>query len=161
MWPDLRGLLVAGAVVGLLGCENGKPEMDMTELTELGTRYAAAWSSQDPALLASFYALEGSLKVNDGAPAIGREAIARTAGDFMTGFPDMVVRMEEMSVGGDRVIFRWHWTGTYTGPGGTGRAVDLRGFEEWTLNESGRIVESLGHYDEAEYARQVSVDADG
>ena len=125
MWPDLRGLLVTGAVVGLLGCENGKPEMDMTELTELGTRYAAAWSSQDPALLASFYALEGSLKVNDGAPAIGREAIARTAGDFMTGFPDMELTFDglEFQVALDRNLYR-SWRNGQGGRSAWVRRVD-------------------------------------
>jgi ketosteroid isomerase-like protein len=146
-------------VFGLQGCEYQHSEIAMSELREFGTRYAAAWSSQDPVLLASFYAEDGALTVNGGPPSSGRVAIARTAGEFMGGFPDMVVRMEAMSVSDGRVIFRWHWTGTNTGPGGTGRAVDLRGFEEWTLNESGQIVESLGHFDATEYERQVSGEA--
>ena len=52
--------------------------------------------------------------------------------------------------------FHWHWTGTNTGPGGTGRAVDLHGYEEWTLDSEGRITFSDGHFDAAEYERQVS-----
>lgn len=153
---NLAGFLFVSFLIGLLGCEYRHSELDMTELRKFGARYAAAWSSQDPALLASFYAEDGSLIVNDAPPAVGRDAIAATAGDFMAGFPDMVVRMEEMSVDDGHVIFRWHWTGTNTGPGGTGKAVDLRGYEVWTMTESGKIAESLGHFDEAEYARQVS-----
>jgi hypothetical protein len=34
------------------------------DLIDFGTRYAAAWSSQSPAQLASFYAENGSLIVN-------------------------------------------------------------------------------------------------
>ena len=68
----------------------------------------------------------------------------------------MVVRLVELRPEGSRVVFHWHWTGTNTGPDGTGNAVDLRGYEEWTLGDDGLIVESLGHYDEAEYQRQLN-----
>ena len=47
-------------------------------------------------------------------------------------------------------------TGTNIGPGGTGSAGDLRGYEEWTIGDDGLIVESLGHYDEGEYQRQLN-----
>jgi uncharacterized protein (TIGR02246 family) len=160
MYTNRAGFTLASILVGLLGCDHRQAETGMTELEHFGTRYAAAWSSQDPALLASFYAADGSLTVNDGPPSIGRDAIAATAADFMTGFPDMVVRMDDISLSDGRVIFRWHWTGTNAGPGGTGRAVDLRGYEDWAMNESGEIVESLGHYDEAEYVRQVTGETD-
>lgn len=129
-----------------------------TTVTEFAIRYAQAWSSQDPALLASFYAENGSLTINDGEPLVGRAAIKQTAREFMTAFPDMVVRLVGVERKDAQVIFRWHWTGTNTGPGGTGNAVDLTGYEQWVLGRDGLILESLGHYDEAEYQRQVATD---
>ena len=129
------------------------------QLEDLATRYAAAWSGGDPDALAAFYAEGGSLKVNDGEPSVGREAISATAASFMEAFPDMVVVMESVSGEGARATFHWHWTGSNTGPGGTGRSVDLRGYEEWTLSPEGLIEQSLGHYDAAEYERQL--DGDG
>jgi len=131
----------------------GKP---MTpDLTDLGTRYAAAWSSQDPAQLASFYAETGSLTVNGGPPSTGRSEIAAKAQSFMTAFPDMVVKLERMDRRGEHLIFRWIWTGTNTGPGGTGSFVRINGYEEWTLDANGLIAKSDGHYDKAEYERQM------
>lgn len=135
--------------------------MDSTDLTEFATRYAAAWSSQDPATLASFYADNGSITVNDGEPSVGRDAVEETARAFMTGFPDMVVRLVELRQEGGHVVFHWHWTGTNTGPGGTGNAVDIQGYEEWTLDSDGLILKSLGHFDEAEYQRQLNADTEG
>jgi steroid delta-isomerase-like uncharacterized protein len=129
--------------------------MDWSSLTEFATRYAAAWSSQDADALAAFYAEDGSLAVNAGAPSIGRAAIAATACDFMTAFPDMVVRLDSVEAAGSHVVFHWNWTGTNTGPGGTGRPVDMQGYEEWTLDADGLIATSKGHYDEAEYERQI------
>ncbi len=125
------------------------------ELTAFATRYAAAWSSRDPARLASFYADEGSLSVNGGAPSTGRAAVAATAESFMTAFPDMVVRLDRMDQRGDHPVFHWIWTGTNTGRGGTGNSVRMTGYEEWTMDPNGLIARSDGHYDEAEYQRQL------
>ncbi len=58
-------------------------------------------------------------------------------------------------VDGDRIEFHWTFTGTNTGPGGTGKKVRVSGFEEWTLDDHGLIAASKGHYDAAEYARQL------
>jgi uncharacterized protein (TIGR02246 family) len=129
--------------------------MDQTKLTDLATRYAAAWSSQNPASLASFYAENGSLTVNDGAPSVGRAAITATAHGFMAAFPVMVVKMDVVSQEGSDAIFRWTWTGTNTGPGGTGNAVRISGYEEWMIGADGFIEESKGHFDETEYQRQL------
>lgn len=48
-------------------------------------------------------------------------------------------------------------TGTNTGPGGTGKAVRISGYEEWTFGTEGLIAESKGHFDETEYNRQLKV----
>jgi steroid delta-isomerase-like uncharacterized protein len=129
--------------------------MSDEELTDLATRYAAAWSSQNPVSLASFYAEDGSLTVNAGPPSVGRAAITATAQGFMTAFPDMIVKMDKVSQDGSHAIFRWVWTGTNTGPGGTGKSVRIKGYEEWTIDADGLIAQSDGHYDEAEYQRQL------
>jgi len=147
------GLLVACGPVE-------RSALDDRELDDLATRYAAAWSGQDAAALASFYAEDGVLVVNGGAPSIGRAAVEATAASFMSAFPDMRVKLVELERSGEKVIFHWRWTGTNSGPGGTGNAVDITGREEWTLDADGSITESLGHYDEAEYQRQMNVTRD-
>ena len=75
----------------------------------------------------------------------------------MTAFPDMVVKLDSVRQGLDasHATFHWTWTGTNTGPGGTGKAVRISGYEEWTLGADGLITESKGHYDEAEYQHQL------
>lgn len=129
--------------------------MDINELREFAAEYTAAWCSQDPASVASFFAENGSLKVNDSEPAVGREAITEVAQGFMTAFPDMVVEMDDVAVQGEHAIYRWTLTGTNTGPGGTGAAVLISGYEQWTIGEDGLIAASTGHFDEAEYQRQL------
>ncbi len=124
-------------------------------MTEFATRYAAAWGSQDAASVAAHFSEHGSLKINDAAPAVGRAAIAASAQSFMTAFPDMAVSMDSLSVAGNHAIFRWTLTGTNTAPGGTGRAIRFSGYEEWTIGVDGHIEKSLGHFDAAEYQRQL------
>ena len=148
-------LLLTGVAMMLTGCTPETPAMSQSELTDFATRYAAAWSSQNPASLAAFYAPNGSLQVNAGAPALGRAAIAAKAQGFMAAFPDMVVRLDQVAGDGHQATFHWIWTGTNTGPGGTGKSVRLKGYEEWTIGGDGLIVASKGHYDEAEYQHQL------
>ena len=136
-------------------CSPKSKAMNQSELNDFATRYAAAWSSQSAEKLASFYTSDGSLTVNAGKPAIGRDAVRAAAQSFMSGFPDMVVRLDSIIPSGSKAVFHWTWTGTNTGPGGTGRPVRISGYEEWTLSPDGLITESLGHYDEAEYQRQM------
>ena len=157
-----RGWHSAIALIGALvlagACTPGDESPGPADLTDFATRYAAAWSSQDPGRLASFYADDGSLVVN-GAASEGRDAIRTTAGEFMAAFPDMRVTMDSVVGDGDgRAVFHWTWTGTNTGPGGTGRAVDLTGYEEWTFGPDGLIAVSDGHYDQAEFELQMSAE---
>jgi uncharacterized protein (TIGR02246 family) len=125
------------------------------QLLEFARRYTDAWCSQDPARVAENYAPDGSLTINDGAPSVGRAAITEAARSFMVAFPDMQVLMDDLVVHGDNAQYRWTLVGTNTGPGGTGRRIKINGFEEWTIGDDGRIDSSHGHYDQAEYDRQV------
>ena len=127
------------------------------KLKEFAAKYAAAWCSQNAASVAAFYAENGSLKINNGNPSVGRKAITASAQGFMTAFPDMVVTMDGTSIDGVHAIFRWTLIGTNTGPGGTGNHVKISGHEEWTIGSDGLIAESKGHFDEADYERQLKV----
>ena len=128
--------------------------MTSDELTAFGQRYAKAWCSQSPESVAAFFADDGSLMVNDGAPAVGRVAIAEIARGFMGEFPDMVVTMDDVSRDSDKTKFHWTLTGTNTGPGGTGNRVRISGYELWKIDK-GLIVESKGYFDAEEYERQL------
>jgi len=128
---------------------------DLETLHSFAEEYTAAWCSMDAARVAAHYAPGGSLTINEGTPSVGRDAITVTAESFYTALPDMQVYKNDLAVDGDRVEFHWTFTGTNTGPGGTGHAVRVSGYEEWTIDADGLIAASSGHYDAAEYARQL------
>lgn len=129
------------------------PALD--DLDDFARRYTEAWCSQDPARVAGHYAPEGSLTINGGMPSVGRAAITDAAQSFMKAFPDMQVLMGDLVIRDAVVEYHWTLVGTNTGPGGTGKRVRIRGYEEWTIGDDGVIAASLGHYDEAEYDRQL------
>ena len=62
-------------------------------------------------------------------------------------FMDDLVLREDGSV-----EYRWTFTGTSAE---TGKSVRVPGYEEWTIAPDGLIAESRGHYDQAEYDRQL------
>jgi uncharacterized protein (TIGR02246 family) len=153
---------------------------DPAQLSDFAKRYAKAWCSQDPEKIAAFFAENGSISINNGPPAVGRAAIAREAQAFMTTFPDMVVAFDKLQPRGDAIAFHWTLTGTNTGPGGTGKKVRISGYELWKIDNGaggsratstgkpervdeqggesindGLIGESKGHFDAAEYDRQL------
>ena len=128
-------------------------------LRDFAARYTAAWCSQNPASVASFFAERGSLTINNGQPSIGRAAIAKVAQSFMTAFPDLRVMMDRLELAGERIEYHWTLTGTNTGPGGTGRAVRISGFESWQFDAEGLILDSRGYFNAADYNRQVTGDS--
>ena len=134
---------------------------DLAKVREFAKRYAKAWCSQNPDSVAAFFAENGSLSVNAGPPAVGRAAIAREAQAFMITFPDMVVMMDDVTRDWDGTKFHWTLTGTNTGPGGTGKRVRISGYELWKIGNDGLIAESKGHFDAAEYERQLKHGVDG
>lgn len=155
----MLGVLLTASILFLTwplsGCTQAEVAMDLNELKQFATRYTAAWCSQDPASVAAFYAEDGSLTINDGEPSVGRDAITEAARGFMTAFPDMIVEMDDLRIEGGRAFYHWTLTGTNSGPGGTGNAVRISGYEQWTIGGDGLIAASLGNYDEAEYERQL------
>ena len=130
-------------------------------LDEFATQYTAAWCSHKAAVVASFFAPDGSLKINQGNASVGRPAITVAVQKFMTAFPDLIVKMDKLTGDSSRAAYYWTLTGTNTGPGGTGHTVRISGYEEWQFGAGHHIAESRGHFDEADYQRQLNMGAGG
>jgi predicted ester cyclase len=87
-------------------------------------------------------------------------AIGEVARGFMSTFSDMVVTMDDVSRDSD--VAKFHWlTGINTGLGGTEKRVRISGYDLWKIDNDGLIAESKGHFDSAEYERQLKHGVDG
>ncbi len=146
-------LMIGTIIIVIVGCESQKSEYE--KMIEFGEKYTAAWNSKDPEQMAAFYAEDGTLTVNNGAPAVGRKQLAETAKSYMEAFPDMKLTMD--SLVSDSGTYRYHWTfiGTNARPGGTGNKVNFSGFERWTMNNKGLVQKSIGTYDADAYNKQL------
>jgi predicted ester cyclase len=121
---------------------------DQKQIEQLARSYTEAWCSHDAGRVADHYAPGGVIAINGGGPA----GIAEVAHAFVAAFPDIEVSMEHLVLREDTVEYHWTFTGTSAE---TGKRVRIAGFEEWKIGADGLIVESLGHYDQAEYDRQL------
>ena len=122
--------------------------MTSDEFKNFAERYAKAWCSRDPEAVVAFYAKNASISVNDGAPA----PIGEVARSFMRDFPDMVVTFDKLEPCEDRFAFHWTLTGSYAA---NGNKVCISGYELWKIDNDGLIAESKGHFDAADYERQL------
>lgn len=129
--------------------------MDHAKIRNLAAQYTEAWCSQNPMAVASFYEENGSLTINDGDPAVGREALAEVAQDFMNAFPDLKVHFDDLVFVNNDIRYHWTLTGTNTGAGGSGRRVRISGYELWEIGPNGLIANSKGHFDNDDYQRQI------
>jgi hypothetical protein len=122
---------------------------DPKQIEQLARTYTEAWCSRDPERVAGHFVSGGMITINGGDTA----GIAEVAEAFIAAFPDIEVFMDDLILRADGIIeYRWTFTGTSAE---TGKSVRVPGFEEWTIAPDGLIADSRGHYDQAEYDRQV------
>ncbi len=126
--------------------------LDQRRVRDFALSYTEAWCSHDPARVADHFAPHGTIAINGGEPTEAME-VARS---FMAAFPDIQVFMDDVVFKDEAVEYHWTFTGTNTGPDGSGNRVRISGFERWTFGDDGLVAESRGHYDQAEYDRQLA-----
>ncbi|MEA2179903.1 MAG: hypothetical protein QOG77_3200 [Solirubrobacteraceae bacterium] len=100
--------------------------------THIAERFAAGWSSQDPAAFATLFTPDCQY---DDVPldvsVRGRDAIAEHLRDWLSSSSDIVMSPLRIFDAGERVGLEWSYTGTHDGPmrdiAPTGRAFRFRG----------------------------------
>ena len=100
---------------------NSENAITQTKLIDFGNNYTKAWNSQKPENVVSFFAVSGSLTVNNGKPLVGKEAITKFENRFMIVFPDMKLIMDSLITKSSRTEYYWTFIRTNSGPNGTGK----------------------------------------
>jgi len=127
--------------------------LDSDRIKAFARGYEDAWNSGDPSKVASCYAENGIIVINRGTPWEGRSGIRDMAAGFYGDVDDMRVILDDLRVAGDHAIFVWTFTGRHAE---TGNTLNVKGWEEWDLNDDCQIQASRGWFDADEYARQVA-----
>jgi len=153
----IKQVAVHGDTSGLLTDLTPLPpvKVDPDRIRTLAERQTAAWDNHDAITLSNNYSETGWIIINGGTPWAGRAGLVTMASSYMEAFPDLGMTMVDIHIAGDRAVWSWNLTGTNTGPGGTGQAVNFSGYEVWRIDKDCLIAESYGYYDSAAYLQQV------
>ena len=80
------------------------PSMAREDVVGLFARRMAAWAARDAAALAATHAVRGVVVSPTGGVLEGREEIERVYRVWLSAFPDLQVKSEELIIDGDRVV---------------------------------------------------------
>jgi uncharacterized protein (TIGR02246 family) len=126
--------------------------IDPKEVERIAADYTAAWNSKSADAVASFYAPEGEIIINRGEPWAGRSRVREMAAGFYADVPDLFLTCDDVRCSGRHVIFVWTFTGH---DATTGNPLNIRGWEEWELDDELKVVASFGWFDADDYAKQA------
>lgn len=151
--------IISSLLIGLLSSCKSQPSA-YEKMVAFGQDYTKAWNSLDSEKVVSFYAEDGTLTINNGTPSAGRSQLTATVKSYMEAFPDIHLDMDSLVEDSGTYKYYWTFTGTNTGPGGTGNKVKFSGFEQWTMNDVGLVQTSIGSYDAEDYNMQLNETGD-
>lgn len=127
--------------------------LSVDQISKIARHYETAWNSGDPKQVAACYAEAGGIIINRGEPWQGRAKVAEMATGFYADVNNMQVILDDLRIAGSHVAFIWTFTGQHAG---TGNPLDVKGWEEWDLDDDGLIAASKGWFHAEDYARQVA-----
>ncbi|WP_297081679.1 nuclear transport factor 2 family protein [uncultured Demequina sp.] len=121
-------------------------------IAQMAQDYTTAWNSKSAEAVASFYAEDGEIVINRGEPWSGRARVTDMAAGFFADVPDLTLVCDEIRCSGNHAVYVW----TFTGHDATsGNPLDIRGWEEWDLDEDLKVKASRGWFDADDYTRQA------
>jgi len=78
--------------------------------------------------------------------------VREMATGFYADVPDLTLTCDDVRWSGNHVIFLW----TSTGHAATsGNPLNIRGWEQWEVNDDHKVIASLGWFDAEDDARQA------
>lgn len=123
------------------------------DVTRMAADYTAAWNSKSPEAVASFYAEDGEIIINNGTPWTGRSRVQDMAAGFYADVPDLTLTCDEVRCAGTHVIYIWTFTGH---DANSGNPLKIRGWEEWEVRDDLKVTASRGWFDAEDYGRQAN-----
>ena len=127
--------------------------IDPETLRRTADAYTAAWNSGSADAVAAFYSTDGRITINRGTPWEGRTGVAAMAAGFFADVPDLLLTCDDLRCAGDHVAYVWTFTGHHAG---SGHPLRISGWEEWDIDDSGKVRVSRGWFDAVDYARQAT-----
>ena len=122
------------------------------KVAKLAADYTSAWNSKSADAVASFYAEDGSIIINNGDPWSGRSRVRDMAAGFYADVPDLTLTCDDVRCSGAHAIYVWTFTGH---DANSGNPLTVRGWEKWEIDDNLKVKASRGWFDAEDYARQA------
>lgn len=133
--------------------------MTREEIVQLFERRDVAWNRHDAAALAADYTEDAIAESPIQGKLNGRPRIGEVYANWMTAFPDLVYKTNDLIIDGSRVAQFFTITGTQSGAFGnipaTGRKFIITGALLFTLTDDGRITHNRRVYDVTNFLVQL------
>lgn len=126
--------------------------IDPKDVARMAAEYTAAWNSKSADAVAAFFATDGEIVINRGAPWSGRARVRDMAAGFFADVPDLSLTCDDIRCSGNHAVYVWTFTGH---DAKTGNPLNIRGWEEWDLGDDLEVTASRGWFDAEDYARQA------
>ena len=115
------------------------------------------WNEKDESAIDRFIALDAA--GNDPKFGVGRESFRAQWKTWHAAFPDLHFEVKEIICEGDRVVTRWHLTGTHSGADfqgikSSGRKVSVDGVSIDTIKD-GVVLEGFDAWDALGFRQQL------
>ena len=115
------------------------------------------WNEKDESAIDRFIALDAA--GNDPKFGVGRESFRQQWKQWHAAFPDLHFNVREILVEGDRVVTRWHLTGTHTGADfqgitASGKSVAVDGVSIDTIRD-GIVLDGFDAWDALGFRQQL------
>jgi uncharacterized protein (TIGR02246 family) len=138
--------------LGMASLTKGADMLNPEDIAKMAADYTSAWNSKSAEAVASFYAEDGSIIINNGDPWSGQSGVQDMAAGFYADVPDLTLTCDDVRSSGTHVIYVWTFTGH---DAKSGNPLTVRGWEEWEIDGNLKVKASRGWFDAEDYARQA------
>jgi steroid delta-isomerase-like uncharacterized protein len=133
-------------------------EVSWMKSAEVVYRFIENFNNKETQLIGRDFSNNYKLDFPGGPTGFGPEGIRQAASDFITAFPDLWFKIDDLFSEEERVAWRWTMTGTHKGYLGvlpaTGKMVTLSGISLFLIRE-GKIVEDTVRADMVGLLEQI------
>ncbi|MEA1786138.1 ester cyclase [Arenibacter sp. GZD96] len=140
------------------GCQSGR-ENEVQQTVRLANSIEAIWNDRNMEPFQNLAVVEYKRYLNGLKVADTQEELETTLNTFFIGFPDTVIKLDDLSLKGNRLYVHWNLTGTHTGQftsiGPTGKKININGFATILLNTDGKMVQEEVYYNEWDMLQQL------
>jgi len=148
-------------LIVIFSCDiwNNRERTEKDYQSKIDTLIEISWNNKDLSKIKNIFADDFTRVVNNVNIASNPNELEANMNVFFTGFPDLLITINNSSINKNQVYLNWTFTGTNTGEFGevpaTGKKVKVSGFSHIIFNEEGKILHEDVCYNELDFLQQL------